>query len=892
MKINKMFMILAILLVAVLALGSVSAADDIADDTISISDDVAIADDVSACDDSELVSDIDSTDAASNDIASDEVEEDITTYDINASNWESHSSDFEAGNNLLGDAADSVFDNGDFSNELEGWTCEQHSIVNGVINTISTPYMNDFTIVEDDEEHGYALDFDGNYGNHCVCICQEIDFTYLESISFDAKVGQKTGQWYGLIIDSNYEQILTPESNELINDQQWHTYTIPKSVFSEYEGTHIAKLLLVVNGGIWDTYKPHRIDNVVGIKSEPPKTGDDIQALIDGAQDGDTINLGENVVYEIEDGKTFTIDKKLNITGTNVTIKASGASQGGDGALFIATKAGTSFDGITFVNTDGKKAYGQAVSGYAIQLAIENGVVNNCKFLDWNSGVYGKGASFCTISNSYFNGSSELVTGTGKGELGTKAINLMNSHDITVKGCTFEGQVLDGISIASNSGNNIMTDNTFIDNVYAIYFGGSSTQGCVIANNTFIRCGYCPDVSDEINKKVTVLSTQKACNGFIIADNNIEALGGTTFIIAESGNTAHGYPSAIGDINITGNTLTVAEGATPETITFVKIISNSGELSPYEPINISGNTIESGVTPVKVWYADWGSEDQPVIPAAEAAASSITVKDISTADKKITIELLDVNGEPQDGKVITYTINGGAAQTGVTDEDGLLTIDVTENGVVTFTFAGDDKLKAAETSINFAGSAAKTNPIITAGAMTATAKIAKAYTVTLKDAAGNPIVGESVTFYFNGKTTTVKTDAKGQAKLSINVAAKGNYPITISYLGNDKNNAVVAVKNIKVKVQATKATFKKATLKVKKAKKVKFTLKDSKGKAIKGKKITIKVNGKTFSAKTNAKGVAKVKVKVAKKGKFTAVAKFAGDNTYKKITKKAKFTVK
>jgi plastocyanin len=136
------------------------------------------------------------------------------------------------------------------------------------------------------------------------------------------------------------------------------------------------------------------------------------------------------------------------------------------------------------------------------------------------------------------------------------------------------------------------------------------------------------------------------------------------------------------------------------------------------------------------------------------------------------------------------------------------------------------------------------------------------------------------------------TDENGKAKLSINVATKGNYQIAVSYLGNDKNNAVTTAKNIKVNVQATKATFKKATLKVKKAKSVKFTLKDSKGKAIKGKKITIKVNGKTFSAKTNSKGVATIKVKVAKKGKFTAVAKFAGDSTYKSITKKAKFTVK
>ncbi|MDO5842444.1 MAG: right-handed parallel beta-helix repeat-containing protein [Methanobrevibacter ruminantium] len=633
-------------------------------------------------------------------------------------------------------------------------------------------------------------------------------------------------------------------------------------------------------------------DDVVLTEGEE-KTGDDIQSLIDNAEDGGEVDLGVDQVYNVADGKIFNITKKVTVKGTNVVIKASGASQGGSGALFIANVAGTGFDGITFVNTDGKKNYGEAISGYAIQLAIENGTVNNCAFLDWGSGVYGRGAAFCTITNSYFNGSSTKVTNGGSKESGTKAINLMGSHDITVKGCTFEGQVLDAISIASNSGNNIMTDNTFIENCYAIYFGGASTQGCVIANNTFIRCGWCEDAEGNvIFKNLPVISTQKAANGYVIADNNVEATEGSIFMKAESGNTAHGYPSAIGDINITGNTLTVAEGANPSTITFMYILSNQGQLNPYAPIDISGNTIAEGVTPVTVWYADWGSETNPVFPAADPVATSIIIKDISTATKKVTIELVDVNGAAQAGKEISYSINGGATQTGETDADGLLTIDVAEDGVIALAFAGDEELKAAETSINFASTAVKTTPTITASAMTATAKIAKYYTITLKDSAGHALVGERVTFYFNGKTTTVKTDENGKAKLSINVATKGNYQIAVSYLGNDKNNAVVAAKNIKVNVQATKATFKKATLKVKKAKSVKFTLKDSKGKAIKGKKITIKVNGKTFSAKTNAKGVATIKVKVTKKGKFLATAKFAGDNTYKAITKKAYFTVK
>jgi hypothetical protein len=389
-----------------------------------------------------------------------------------------------------------------------------------------------------------------------------------------------------------------------------------------------------------------------------------------------------------------------------------------------------------------------------------------------------------------------------------------------------------------------------------------------------------------------VLSTQKACNGFIIADNTIEALNGTTFMIMESGNTAHGYPSTIGDINVTGNTLTLAEGAVAPTITFIKIVSNSGELNPYAPINVSGNTIADGVNVVKVWYADWGSENQPVIPAADPVVTSIEIANVSTATKKLTIRLVDVGGEALAGEEIRYSINGADSKTAATDEDGFLTIDVTEDGVVAIAFAGNDNYKASETSINFASTVTKTTPTITAAAMTATAKIGKYYTITLKDSTGKTLVGESVTFFFNGKKTTVKTDENGKAKIKLTVATKGTYPITISYLGNDKNNAVVDVKNIKVVVQNTKATFAKKTFKVKATKKISFTLKDASSKAIAGKKITFKVNKKTYTAKTNSKGVATVKITLSKKGKYTATAKFAGDNTYKAISKKATITVK
>ena len=77
-----------------------------------------------------------------------------------------------------------------------------------------------------------------------------------------------------------------------------------------------------------------------------------------------------------------------------------------------------------------------------------------------------------------------------------------------------------------------------------------------------------------------------------------------------------------------------------------------------------------------------------------------------------------------------------------------------------------------------------------------------------------------------------------------------------------------------------------------KTKTISATFKSASGKVIAGKKITFTVNGKTYTANTNDKGVASVNVSLNKKGTYSFTAKFAGDNTYAAISKTAKLTLK
>ena len=276
----------------------------------------------------------------------------------------------------------------------------------------------------------------------------------------------------------------------------------------------------------------------------------------------------------------------------------------------------------------------------------------------------------------------------------------------------------------------------------------------------------------------------------------------------------------------------------------------------------------------------------------------------------LVISLTDMEGNPiADVDGINVLVNEESIPCQM--ENGVATLNISDlSGKVTFSAAFEGNANYKESSASLSTYIIVNNitvevpvevPVyinqtatsITASDITTTAKVAKTLSITLKDASGKVLASKAVQVTVNGKTSTVTTDKNGVAKVNVNYANAGTYYYTLSFLGDNDYKASMKAVKVTVNKQATKATFAKKTFKVKaKTKKVTFTLKDAKGKAIKGKKITFTVNKKTYTAKTNAKGIATVKVKLTKKGKYTAVAKFAGDNTYKAISKKAKITVK
>ncbi|WP_295616316.1 hypothetical protein [uncultured Methanobrevibacter sp.] len=141
--------------------------------------------------------------------------------------------------------------------------------------------------------------------------------------------------------------------------------------------------------------------------------------------------------------------------------------------------------------------------------------------------------------------------------------------------------------------------------------------------------------------------------------------------------------------------------------------------------------------------------------------------------------------------------------------------------------------------------------------------------------------GALVKFTIGGKTTSVKTDNNGIAKIKIS-QVPGKYTIKTTYRGKSYKNTVTVKQFLKVAKSSVKNTDKKLVLKA--------SLKIN-GKAVKGKVITFRFRGKTYKAKTNAKGIAQVTIKQSVIKKLVGKS-YALKATYLKDSVKTKVTVK
>lgn len=103
-------------------------------------------------------------------------------------------------------------------------------------------------------------------------------------------------------------------------------------------------------------------------------------------------------------------------------------------------------------------------------------------------------------------------------------------------------------------------------------------------------------------------------------------------------------------------------------------------------------------------------------------------------------------------------------------------------------------------------------------------------------------------------------------------------------VSSDKSDVLGAKSKIATKLSVSDTTYNKANTIFK------VTLKDNSSNTLKNQKVSLKVNGKTFSATTNKKGVASIKTNALSIGTYTISLSYAGNSNYSasSLSKKVK----
>jgi hypothetical protein len=288
-------------------------------------------------------------------------------------------------------------------------------------------------------------------------------------------------------------------------------------------------------------------------------------------------------------------------------------------------------------------------------------------------------------------------------------------------------------------------------------------------------------------------------------------------------------------------------------------------------------TFKPGVYGVTVEYSNY------------RVSNKITVKPVLTASDvtvnmgeaiKFKAKLVDGKGKPLKGKMVTFVIDGkkyGAK----TNKNGIATIKVKLTLKVGRYAIQTSYGKSVIMNAIIVKKALK--PVLTAKDVSVNKGNPIRFSAKLVDGKGNPLKGKKITFKIKGKKYVAKTNKKGIATINIKLKLKiGRHAIQTSYGKSVIKNTIKIKKSLKPVLTAKNVVAKKG-----KAIKFKARLADGKGKALKGKKITFKIKGKKYVAKTNKKGIATIKIKLKLK-----VGKHIIRTTYGKSAIKNKITVK
>ncbi len=233
---------------------------------------------------------------------------------------------------------------------------------------------------------------------------------------------------------------------------------------------------------------------------------------------------------------------------------------------------------------------------------------------------------------------------------------------------------------------------------------------------------------------------------------------------------------------------------------------------------------------------------------------------------KYTVTLWNGTSVLSNAKV-TFKVNG-KTYTSTTNNKGQASIDI-NLAVGKYTITVTNSVTKEQVSHKIIVKKAKTK--ITAKSKTyIPAKKKGSFSVVLKTKQGIALKNKKVTFTYNGKKVTKKTNEDGKATVTIPVLAKCTYKINYKYDGSKNYYSKSGSAKLVVASPTTKLSSKILVMNYNDGSKFKVKLTDAKGNALANKNVNIKIEGKSTVCKTNSKGTAKLSLKNINPGTYSA----------------------
>ena len=352
-----------------------------------------------------------------------------------------------------------------------------------------------------------------------------------------------------------------------------------------------------------------------------------------------------------------------------------------------------------------------------------------------------------------------------------------------------------------------------------------------------------------------------------------------------------------GKLITTGN-ITISDASIDVTINGVKSKVKTGTNGVFTVTvladTVGTNNVTLSFAGTDTYAASANSTVFSVVPADTLITINPIVNAQTNTDITISGTLTKANGQTLPATNVSLTVNGYESQV-ETDSNGIYTYtyNATKSGTSTVTvgYAGNEYYNSYTTTLKF-NVTGKENVVVTIDPIsntqtnsniTITGKFMKVY--------GPVLSNSNVKLTINGVTTYVKTDSKGVYTYTYNATKSGTNTVTAGYGGSGNYNpySTTTTFNATGKENVIVTVDPIGNVETNSIITITGTFKRASGSVLANSNVRLNINGVTYYAKTNSKGVYTFTYNVTKSGINTLVAGYGGSGNYNPYSTTVKF---